>query len=155
ALDLMAKERKPFSVVKTPYDETMAQFSPDVRWLAYQTTESGQSEIVVQPFPEPGGKWQVSTSGGSQPPWRAHCKELYFLAPEGKLMAVAVMASGSKFEAGKPVPLFPTRILNGAIGTVNKPQYAVSRDGRFLINQPVETSTTPPITLILNWKPKL
>src|SRR5262249_14729948 len=76
-----------------------------------------------------------------------------FIAPDGELMAVAIVASGSTFEAGKPVPLFQTRILTGSVGTVNKPQYAVARDGRFLINEPVEESTTSPITLLLNWKP--
>lgn len=152
-LNMTGKERKASAVVNTPFEENMAQFSPDAHWLAYQTNESGQTEIVVQPFPEPGGKWQVSTSGGSQPRWRADGKELYFIAPDGELMAVAIVASGSRFEAGKPVPLFPTRILSGSVGIVNKPQYAVARDGRFLINQPVEESTASSITLLLNWKP--
>jgi Tol biopolymer transport system component len=153
ALDMTGKERKARPIVNTPFEETMAQLSPDGRWLAYQTNESGQSEIVVQPFPEPGGKRQVSTSGGSQPRWRTDGKELYFIAPDGKLMAVPVIPSSSTFEPGIPVALCPTRLLYAGIGTVNKPQYAVSRDGRFLINQPVEESTASPITLLLHWNP--
>jgi len=68
-------------------------------------------------------------------------------------MAVPVTASGSTFEAAIPVPLFPTRIVSGGVATVTKPQYAVSRDGRFLINQPGDESTASPITLLLNWNP--
>ena len=93
--------------------KSQGQFSPDGRWVAYQSNESGSSfEIVVQAFPEPRGKWQVSTGGGVQPRWRADGKELYFIAPDRKLMAVPVAVLGSIFEAGKPVPLFATRISN-------------------------------------------
>ena len=98
------------------------------------------------------GKCQVSTGGGTQPRWRADGKELYFIAPDGKLMAASVTASGATFAAGTPVPLFSASPVPGA-GT-NKQEYMVSRDGRFLINQPVESFTTTPITLILNWKAK-
>jgi serine/threonine protein kinase len=152
-LDLTVKDAKPRVVVNTPFQETMAQFSPDGRWIAYQTDESGQSEIVVQAFPEPRGKSKVSTAGGSQPRWRADGKELYFIAPDGKMMAVPVHPAGATFDAGIPVALFPTRILGGPVSVLNRPQYDVSRDGRFLINQLVEESTASPITLILNWKP--
>jgi len=150
---MMGKERKPRAVVNTPFEETMAQFSPDGRWIAYQTNESGRFEIVVQPFPEPRGKWQVSTSGGVEPRWRGDGKELYFIAPDVKLMAVPATATGATFEAGTPMTLFATRIVGGGAAAINKPQYAVSRDGRFLINQPADESTTTPITLILNWNP--
>jgi eukaryotic-like serine/threonine-protein kinase len=150
-LEMTGKERKPRVVVNTPADESRAQFSPNGRWVAYDTNESGRFEIVVQPFPEPGRKWQLSTSGGIAPRWRADGKELYFIAPDGKLMAVSVAASSTTFEAGTPAALFPTRIVT----TPNpKNQYAVSRDGRFLINQPVEESSTTPIMLILNWNPE-
>src|SRR5262249_19249665 len=139
-------------VAKTRFEELNGQFSPDGRWVAYETNESGQFEIVVQPFPEPSSKWQVSTGGGTQPRWRADGKELYFVASDGKLMAASITFPGSTFTAGKPVALFPAALAPG-LGT-NRQEYAVSRDGRFLINQPVESSTTTPITLILNWKPK-
>jgi hypothetical protein len=123
--------------------------------VAYQTSESGRFEIRVQTFPESTGQWQISSGGGVQPRWRADGKELYFIAPDGKLMAAPVTTSNSAFEPGTPVALFQTRMVTvGAGGTLIHPQYAVSADGRFLINQPVEESTATPITLILNWKPR-
>lgn len=149
SLPMTGTDRKPAVVVNTPFLEQNGQFSPDGRWVAYDTNESGRPEIVVQPFPEPSGKWQLSTGGGTQPRWRADGKELYFIAPDGTLMAVTVAASGSTFEAGKPVALFPTNV-----GLIPKAQYAVSRDGRFLMNQTIEASTAVPITLILNWNPE-
>jgi Tol biopolymer transport system component len=152
ALEMTGKERKPRVVVNTQFEERMGQFSPDGRWVAYETNESGQFEIVVQPFPEPSDKWPVSTSGGNQPRWRADGKEIYFIAPDGMLMGVPITTHGSTFQAGAPMALFPTRIPAGG-GAGLKHQYAVSRDGRFLINQTVEQSTIAPITLILNWKP--
>jgi len=154
-LDMTSKERTPRAVVKTSVDERNGQFSPDGHWLAYETNESGRFEIVAVAFPDPIEKWPVSTRGGTQPRWRADGKELYFLAPDGQLMATPVtishQAGGSRFEAGAPVPLFQTRMMGNAVG-ITRVQYAVSRDGRFLISQPAESATTP-ITLILNWKP--
>ncbi len=149
--EMTGNDRKPIVVVKTPFEELNGQFSPDGRWVAYETNESGQFQIVVQPFQGAIGKWPVSTGGGVQPRWRADGKELYFVAPDGKLMAASVTTQGATFVAGTPAPLFPVLLAPG--GTTIKHQYAVSRDGRFLINQPVETSTTTPITLILNWHP--
>jgi eukaryotic-like serine/threonine-protein kinase len=107
----------------------------------------------VQPFPDASGKWQVSTAGGAAPRWRADGRELYFLAPDATMMAVPVVTSGTSFEARTPVALFPTRIVDGGTGATIGPQYAVARDGRFLINQPVAEAAAP-ITLILNWRPE-
>jgi eukaryotic-like serine/threonine-protein kinase len=152
-LDMTTKELKPRVVANTPFEEKEAQFSPDGRWVAYETNESGRFQIVVQSFPDVSGKWQVSTAGGTQPRWRADGKELYFIAPDSKLMAVPVNGSSAAFEAGTPVALFQTRISGGGALPPNRPQYAVSRDGRFLINQDIEDSATSPITLILNWQP--
>jgi hypothetical protein len=108
---------------------------------------------VVQPFPNPTSKSPVSTNGGAQPRWRADGKALYFIAPDRTLMAAPIAASVSTLEAGKPAALFPTRIMVGS-GAAFRPQHAISRDGRFLISQPVEESTATPITLILNWNPE-
>ena len=149
---MTGNDRKPIAGVGTPYEELNGQFSPDGRFVAYETNESNRFEIVVQAFPVASGKWQVSTGGGIQPRWRADGKELYFQAPDGKLMAASISAAGETLSAGTPVALFSAVLATG-LGT-NRQQYVVSRDGRFLINQPVETSTTPPITLILNWKPR-
>src|SRR5262249_26519380 len=109
-------------------------------------------EIVVQPFPDPSSRVQVSTNGGTQPRWRADGKELYFIAPDRKLMAVPVTVVGTNFEPGKAAPLFQTRITLGTAAAF-RAQYAVSHDDRFLIDQLVEESNVTPITLILNWKP--
>jgi hypothetical protein len=133
----------------------MARFSPDGRFVAYQTNESGRFEIVVQTFPLPSGKWQISTNGGSQPLWSEDGKELFFVAPNGNLMATPVMLqhrNGPMLKAGSPHALFLTHIVGSGISKYIKWQYAVSRDGRFLINQPTE-ATTPPITLLINWHP--
>jgi len=157
ALPMTGNDRKPRVVANTPFEERIGQFSPDVRWVVYETNESDRFEVVVQPFPEPSGKWSVSTGGGTQPRWRADGKELYFIAPDGNLMAAPVTTHSEKgattFEVGTPVALFPTRIAGG-VETSARANYAVSRDGRFLINQEVEESTAAPITLILNWKGK-
>jgi eukaryotic-like serine/threonine-protein kinase len=153
ALDMTATDRPPRVVANTPAQEVLAQFSPDGRWVAYQTNESGRFEVAVQPFPEAGAKWQVSTAGGVAPRWRADGKELYFLAPDATMMAVPVTTAGPSLEAGTPVALFPTRIVDGGTVAINRPQYAVARDGRFLINQPVRDAVVAPITLILNWRP--
>ena len=146
-------DHTPRVVANTPAEELLAQFSPDGRWVAYQTNESGRFEVVVQPCPDAGGTWQASTAGGVAPRWRADGKELYFVAPDATLMAVPVTAAGASFEAGTPVALFPTRIVGGGTVAIGRPQYAVARDGRFLINQPVADATATPITLILNWQP--
>ena len=154
ALDMSNNQRTTRAVVNTQFDERNGQFSPDGHWLAYETNESGRFEIVAVSFPDPMEEWPVSRSGGTQVRWRADGKELYFVAADGKLMAapitIAPRADGSTFEAGAPVSLFQTQILPTAVST--RVQYAVSRDGRFLISQPAESATTP-ITLILNWKP--
>jgi Tol biopolymer transport system component len=160
ALPMTGNDRKPIMVVKTPFEEPNGQFSPDGRWVAYDTNESGRFEVVVQAFPGLGGKWPVSTGGGIRPRWRPDGKELYFVAPDGKLMAASI-SPGATFAVGKPVALFrvmsaaaAAAALGAGLHQLDRQKYAVSRDNRFLINEPVDTSTTPPITLILSWKPK-
>jgi eukaryotic-like serine/threonine-protein kinase len=152
ALPVTGSDRKPIPIGTTTVDEQNGQFSPDGRWVAYQINESGEFQIVVQPFPQPTGKWQVSTGGGTDPRWRADGKELYFISPDGKMMASSINVQGSTFAATAPVALFQASPVTG-LG-FNKQEYAVSRDGRFLINQPAEASINAPITLILNWKPR-
>lgn len=152
AMDTASSDHPRRAIANTPAEEVLAALSPDARWVAYQTNESGRFEVVVQPFPDGGGKWQVSMAGGVAPRWRADGKELYFLAPDATLMAVPV-TTGPSFEAGAPVALFPTRVIDGGTIMAGRPQYAVARDGRFLINQPVADATVAPIRLILNWNP--
>jgi len=122
------------------------QFSPDGRWIAYNTDESDRYEVWVVPFPPNGEKWQVSTSGGVQPTWRGDGKELYFLSLDGTLMAVDVHP-GAPSAWGEPHRLFKTQ-LNGISSQVE--QYAPGPDGkRFLLLKPAGESI--PITVILNW----
>jgi eukaryotic-like serine/threonine-protein kinase len=150
-------DRKPFPVVQTPVDEGAGQFSPDGQWIAYESNETGRLEIYVRPFPAPGGTWKVSTAGGSRPRWRRDGKELFYVASDGRLMAVpiALAADPKTLQPGPPVPLFQTRFASGAgisfATGMSKPQYAVAPDGRFLMNVPVDEATVPPITVALNW----
>jgi Tol biopolymer transport system component len=139
-------------VAHTPFDELNGQFSPDGRWVAYETNESGRFEVVVQPFPAATAKWQVSTAGGTQPRWKPDGKELYYVTPETKLMAVPLAISNGTVMPGAPVMLFPVRLSQGF--GANKQEYDVSRGGRFLLDESIESPTPTPITVIMNWKPK-
>jgi serine/threonine protein kinase/dipeptidyl aminopeptidase/acylaminoacyl peptidase len=148
-------EPKPFPVVQTDFEERDGQFSPDGKWIAYQTNESGRVEIVVQPFRGPGSKLQVSTNGGAQVRWRPDGKELFYIALDGRLMAVPIrfVSEGTSVEAGAPIPLFATRV-GGAVRPTDMQQYVVSSDGqRFLMNTIIEEPSAA-ITVILNFKPK-
>jgi hypothetical protein len=142
-------DRKPFAFLSTSSIEMQGVFSPDGKWVAYQSNETGRYEVDVRPFPGPGGQWQVSAGGGISPRWRPDGKELYFVAPDSKMMAAAVSAQGTTFSSGTPEALFQTHIA----GMVQKPQYDVSRDGRFLIDTDLQDTSTEPIHLLLNWKP--
>jgi Tol biopolymer transport system component len=150
AMPMTGNDRTPFPVADSPFAERMGQFSPDGRWVAYETNESGRPEIMTRAFPKSSGAFPVSTGGGTAPRWRGDGKEIYFISPDSKMMAVPVETDGASFEAGRPVALFSTDIVDQPF----KAQYTVSRDGRFLLNnlQPEEASASP-ITLILNWKP--
>ncbi|MBN2241414.1 MAG: serine/threonine-protein kinase [Acidobacteria bacterium] len=125
-----------------------AQFSPDGRWIAYNTNESGRFEVKVIPFPPTGDKWTVSTEGGFQPTWRGDDgRELYFLKPDGTLMAVDVRA-GKVFEWGEIHPLFQTH-LNVLSNTE---QYAPAPDGKkFIVVAPDSEVATASINVVLNW----
>jgi Tol biopolymer transport system component len=150
-------DAKPFPVVQTPFEETQGQFSPDGQWLAYTANESGRDEVYVRPFPETGGKWQVSTAGGSQPRWRPDGKEVFYIAPDAKLMAVpiAVASQGRAVSVGAPVALFVTHLAVGAgislTGYQSRALYAVTADGRFLMNATVEEDHPMPIIIVQNW----
>jgi Tol biopolymer transport system component len=153
----MTGERKPFPVVQTNFEDMQGQFSPDGRWLAYASNESGRYEIYIRPFPEPSGKWQVSTTGGTQPRWRRDGHELFYLAPDNRLMAAPMrLASDARaLDAGAPVALFPTRLARGAnilaAGSSSRAEYAVAPDGRFLMNVTEDAAVASPITIVQNW----
>jgi len=143
----LSGERKPMPYLQTQFNEGDSQFSPDGRWVAYASNESGRFEVYVAPFRGPGGKWQVSTTGGSEPRWRRDGTEVFYLDPDDKLMVAAVNGRGSTFEVGAVRPLFETRA-----GAVARFRYSVSADGqRFLVNTFPEQSASAPITVVLNW----
>jgi Tol biopolymer transport system component len=158
ALPMSGDTHQPFPVVQTGGDQASGQFSPDGHWVAYVSNESGRTEVYAQTFPGPGGKWQLSTIGGTQPRWRADGKELFFVAPDLELMGVPIAAgTDGSLSAGTPVPLFRTRLFDehGGTSVFARPQYAVAPDGRFLMTVTVEARTTPPITVVLNWQAAL
>src|SRR5216684_170691 len=127
-----------------------AQFSPDGRWVAYASNETGNMEIYVSSFPNGNGKWQVSNAGGQEPRWRQDGKELFYLSAEGKVMAVAVKP-GASFEAGSPVALFQTH-RRQPVSAQDFFSYDVSSDGhRFLILTKVNDSNPAPPSVLLNW----
>jgi Tol biopolymer transport system component len=129
------------------------QFSPDGKWVAYASNESGKWEIYLTSFPEARGKWQVSTGGGEQPRWRGDGKELFYLSSDSKMMAVSV-GTGSNFDAGTPVALFQSTPRQPVL-VYDLFVYDVSRDGqRFLINTPVNQADTHPMSILLNWPAK-
>jgi hypothetical protein len=143
----LSGDRKPFALVQTPFTERNGAFSPDGRWIAYQSTETGQSQVYVRPFPPTDRKFLVSINGGEQPTWRGDGKELFFLAPDSRMMAATVDTS-RQFETGAPEALF----VAPALGPTNSRQYAVSKDGkRFLMNVRSERATATPLTVVVNW----
>jgi Tol biopolymer transport system component len=141
---------KPFPFLATPAEERYGQFSPDGRWVAYESNESGRFEIYLRPFPTGDGQWQVSSGGGMQVRWSADGTELFYLSTTLQLMAVPVSAAGGTLALGAPTALFAPRIWAGLSGF--HPQYDVSRDGRFLINVEVDKGVAGPITIIQNWR---
>ena len=145
----LADTSKPVAFLQTNFDERQAKFSPNGRWVAYVSNESGTSEVCVRQFPATPGKWQVSTAGGEQPRWRADGKELFYLSADHKLMSVEVNTEGATFEHRAPTVLFGTRI--GGIDTPGN-YYAVTANGqRFLLNNLIAEAAYTPITVVLNW----
>ncbi len=134
---------------QTQFSQTQAAFSPDSRWVAYTSVETGRSEIFLQSFPTGGTKLQVSISGGVQPAWRGNGRELFFVSLDQKLMAAPVELDTAP-EIGKPASLFDVRL--GADNTsIATRQYDVTADGRRFLFHVAPRSQTPSITLVFNW----
>jgi Tol biopolymer transport system component len=145
-------DRKPQPYVRSEFNQAHGRFSPDGKWVAYGSDEIGRSEIYVRRFPDAAsGKWQISTGGGDQPYWRADGKELYYLAPNAKIMKVDVNA-GDTFDVSVPTALFQTYVIpQGLVGS-DRNQYVVTADGqRFLVNSSPAQAIFAPITLVYNW----
>src|SRR6185369_687332 len=133
--------------IATNADESQAQFSPDGRYVAYASSESGGIEVYVQPFPATGAKWQVSTGGGEQPRWRSDGEELFYLSADKRLMAVP-LRKGASFDAGTPQPLFATTMSVGYLGVSQA--YDVTRDGsKFVIAASDPATPVSPITVVV------
>jgi Tol biopolymer transport system component len=145
-LPLTGDVRKPFPFRNTQFSEGTGVFSPDGRWIAYRSSETGRQEIYIAPFPGPGGKWQISAMGGSAPRWRRDGKELFYVGPGNTLMAAAVSVDGARVEVGTVKRLFQVRAVTPRYF------YDVSPDGqRFLVNTADEPATSAPLTLVVNW----
>jgi hypothetical protein len=148
-----AGDQKPFPVVQTNFDEREGQFSPDGKWIAYQSDETGRSEIYVQLFMGPGSKYQISTSGGAQVRWRRDGRELFYVALNGQLMAVPIQLLPDAVVAGTPTALFSAS-FDRPIDSTDGQQYVVSPDGQRFLLSTVYSESVPPMTLILNWHPE-
>jgi hypothetical protein len=127
-------------------DTWQSEFSPDGRWLAYMSEESGSPEVYVEPFPSTGARWQISPRGGAEPHWRGDGKELFFLGADGTLMTLPM--SAPNWQRGRPSALFRVSVpdLTGC------GDFAVSQDGEsFVVNQFISDPMVPPIDVVMNW----
>jgi Tol biopolymer transport system component len=135
-------DRKPTAFLQTSANEARGAFSPDGKWLAYQSDETGELAVFARPFPGPGRAWRVSTGSGTDPFWRADGGEVYYVA-DGQLLAVSVMPRGDALDLGTPTALFSTA------GTV---RLSARSDGRrFLVATLTEDVPPSPLTVIVNW----
>ena len=148
-------ERKPLAIADSEANEMHGQVSPDSRWVAYDSNETGRSEIYIRPFPPGGdrsGKWQISANGGQQPRWRGDGKELFYIAPDGGLMAVDVKTQPA-LQPATPHTLFTTPSITGNSLAF---QYDVTRDGkRFIVVAPSVSAVPAPATVVQNWQTEL
>jgi hypothetical protein len=136
---------KPHPYLQTEFSEGLGKPSPNGKWLAYRSDETKRNEIYIMTFPNPGGKWQISTSGGSYPVWSREGKQLFYVSADNKMMAVDIKGTGTNPEPGVPQPLFDVRL------GPNNPGFDVAKDGRFLIATPVDQVSAAPITVVVNW----
>jgi serine/threonine protein kinase/Tol biopolymer transport system component len=137
----------PFLTTKT--SETNGMISPDGKWVAYASNESGDWEIYVTTFPTAAGKWQVSQGGGTEPRWRGDGKEIFYIGAGSTLTAVPVSTTGT-FASGNPTPLFHTQ-LRAQVSSTDQFSYDVTKDGqRFLVNRYAKPAQVAPLHIILN-----
>ena len=147
------EDKKAEPWLNAPYAERQARFSPDQKWIAYTSNESGRVEVYIRGFMPAGGKWRVSSDGGHSPVWRSDGKELFFISSDSKVMSVAVRP-GASFDGAAATPLFqvPGDMLDLTVVT----QYDVSPDGQsFLMNLDTPTEGQRLITLVTNWSSML
>ena len=145
----LAEPAKAFPLVQTEFPERAGQFSPDGKWVAYQSLQTGRTEIYVAPFPGGGARYQVSGGGGTQARWSPDGRELYFVSGDDDLTVASVGDSGSRFDVKDVRPLFRVNLFRGP--RVGLGSYAISPDGkRFLVNDAGEAGV-PRVSLVTNW----
>jgi eukaryotic-like serine/threonine-protein kinase len=146
------ENREPFPYLQSEFDEKHGRFSPDGRWVAYSSNESGRDEVYVRSFPLPGARFQISADGGIEPQWRKDGTELFYIAEDRTLMAVPVKLAGAALEPGQSKRLFPVQVDTFIVGR----SYEVSNDGqRFLIRALASGAIAPLLTVVLNWQTRL
>jgi len=140
------KKRTPFLV--TPATEGAARFSPDGRWIAYVSNESGRPEIYVQPYPGPGGKWQISTDGGIEPAWNSNGREIFYR--NGRRMMAVPVTTQPTFSAGRPATLFEGDYLMSTFPLAGI-TYDVTRDGQRFLMVKQNASSATEVNVVINW----
>jgi Tol biopolymer transport system component len=143
-------ERKAFPFLETIHNEAQGQLSSSGHWIAYTSDETGTLEIYVQPFPATGAKWQVSTGGGFDPHWHRDGRELFFIAPDRKLMVAAVETTGSTFQFTAPQALFDTHMPTTCRGALFSNYWPAADGQRFLVNTIASEPRSTPITVVLH-----
>ena len=154
----MFGDRKPYPFLQTEFYEGQGQFSPDGKWIAYASDETGTPEVYVQSFPAAQAKSRISIKGGTQPRWRGDGREIFYLAADRKMMAAPVISASSRLEVGTPAALFQTKMasIDGELGPYIVFNYAVTSDGkRFLLNEPSGEEVSPAVSVVLNWTSNL
>jgi dipeptidyl aminopeptidase/acylaminoacyl peptidase len=148
----LAGEKNSTSVLQTSFIEAQARFSPNGRWVAYVSNETGQFEVYVESFPPTGAKSAISIGGGSQPQWRGDGRELYYYAPDRKLMAVEVNGDGPTLKVGAARPLFEIRVVSIDQTFPGQGYYTVTRDGkRFIVSSLPDAPDRQQVNVIVNW----
>jgi Tol biopolymer transport system component len=141
------EDGEPTAFLQTEFVEVNPRFSPDGRWILYQSNESGSFEVYVAPFPGPGRKWQISLAGGLDPKWRSDGREIFYLSPDSKMMAVEVEYGAGDFRIGGGQALFDLS---------SSADYDVTRDGqKFIATVGLEGPEAPPLSLVHNWTAEL
>ena len=137
----------------TPFSETDGRFSPEPspKWIAYQSDDSGRNEVYVDSFPESHGRKQISTAGGQFPQWGAGGRELFYVSPDDKLMAVDLKLGANAIECSAPRELFRLPLISFGRGGSGRSPYEASRDGRRFLTLTSSEAAPQPLTLIVNW----
>jgi eukaryotic-like serine/threonine-protein kinase len=146
-------DRKPVALVQGNLVAANARFSPDGRWIAYNSTESGRTEVYVMPSGNVGGRWQVSGGGGILPIWRRDGKELFYWSLDNTLVSVSVQARNDAVVVGASQPLFRLRNALGNVG-ITSPYEATGDGQRFMVIESPQQAAKP-ITLVTNWTAEL